>query len=329
MKGLTHILFCLSFVTANAQRPWTANQCMQYAVTHNHEVRLQHIALDNYQTEKIRQTAAFLPTAETNIGGQYNFGRAIDPETNTYTNVSTFYNSYNISASIPVFDGFQRYNNLRAAKADVLMGKSQLLALKDATAQKVLQTYLQLLYYKGCIDIAIQKRAESEMLLKQTQLMVEVGQKGEADVAQIQATFAADDYEVTHQQGLYAQTLLTMKQQMNYPINEPLEITAYDETLQDAALVNQSEILAEAKRNNPEIKQAEYSLKSAQYAYRSSKGALFPTLSIGVGASTAYYKQQNLPHTSSFGKQFRNNAGEFVYATLSIPLFNRLNTLTT
>lgn len=328
MKGLTHILFCLSFVTANAQRPWTANQCMQYAVTHNHEVRLQHITLDNYQTEKLRQTAAFLPTAETNIGGQYNFGRAIDPETNTYTNVSTFYNSYNISVSIPIFDGFQRYNNLRAAKADVLMGKSQLLALKDATAQKVLQTYLQLLYYKGCIDIAIQKRAESEMLLKQTQLMVEVGQKGEGDVAQIQATFAADDYEVTHQQGLYDQTLLTMKQQMNYPINEPLEITAYDETPQDAVFVNQSEILAEAKRNNPDIKQAKYGLKSAQYAYRSSKGALFPTLSIGVGASTTYYKQQNLPHTSSFGKQFRNNAGEFVYATLSIPLFNRLNTLT-
>ena len=150
----------------------------------------------------------------------------------------------------------------------------------------------------------------------------------ESVATQIQATFAADDYEVTHQQGLYDQTLLTMKQQMNYPINEPLEITAYDETLQDAALVNQSEILAEAKRNNPEIKQAEYGLKSAQYAYRSSKGALFPTLSIGVGASTTYYKQQNLPHTSSFGKQFRNNAGEFVYATLSIPLFNRLNTLT-
>ena len=150
MKGLTHILFCLSFVTANAQRPWTANQCMQYAVTHNHEVRLQHITIDNYQTEKLRQTAAFLPTAETNIGGQYNFGRAIDPETNTYTNVSTFYNSYNISASIPVFDGFQRYNNLRAAKADVLMGKSQLLALKDATAQR---------FYKPIYNYSITKVA--------------------------------------------------------------------------------------------------------------------------------------------------------------------------
>ena len=30
---------------------------------------------------------------------------------------------------------------------------------------------------------------------------------------------------------------------------------------------------------------------------------------------------------ASFREQFRNNAGEYVYATLSIPLFNRLNTL--
>lgn len=71
MKGLTHILFCLSFVTANAQRPWTANQCMQYAVTHNHEVRLQHITLDNYQTEKYDKQPPFFrlpkPTSVDNI----------------------------------------------------------------------------------------------------------------------------------------------------------------------------------------------------------------------------------------------------------------------
>lgn len=29
--------------------------------------------------------------------------------------------------------------------------------------------------------------------------MAEVGQKGEADVAQMQATYATDDFEVTHQ----------------------------------------------------------------------------------------------------------------------------------
>ena len=61
------------------------------------------------------------------------------------------------------------------------MGKSQLMAQKDATAQKVLETYVLALYYQGCIKFAIQKRTESEMLLRQTTVMAEVGQKGEAD----------------------------------------------------------------------------------------------------------------------------------------------------
>ena len=328
MKRFAYILSFSICLTAQAQKLWTVDECMQYAVMHNHEVRLQSIGLDDYKAEKVRAIGSFLPAAEGNIGGQYNFGRAIDPETNTYTNVSTFYNSYGLSVGIPVFDGFQRYNNLRAAKANVLMGKSQLMAQKDATAQKVLETYTLSLYYKGCIEFATQKRAESEMLLRQTKVMAEVGQKGEADVAQMQATYAADDYEVTHQQGLYDNAILTLKQLMNYPINDTLQITdCKEESLEDTC-AEVFDIYEHAKLFYPDIKQAEYNLQSAKYAYRSSKGALFPSISLGVGVSTTYYKQLNVPLSTSFSEQFRYNAGQYLYASLSIPIFNRLNTLT-
>ena len=339
MKRFAYILLFVTSLTGHAQNAWTVDECMQYAVMHNHEVRLQTIALDDYKAEKVRAIGSFLPAAEGNIGGQYNFGRAIDPETNTYTNVSTFYNSYGLSAGIPVFDGFQHYNNLRAAKANVLMMGSQLMAQKDATAQKVLETYTLALYYKGCIEFAIEKRAESEMLLRQTKVMAEVGQKGEADVAQMQATYAADDYEVTHQQGLYDNAILTLKQLMNYqapslppPLGEEnFELAPVAEFLANIP----TDILPPPLRGSfevrrgllPSIKQAEYNLQSAKYAYRSSKGALFPSISLGAGISTTYYKQLNVPLSTSFSEQFRNNAGQYVYASLSIPIFNRLNTL--
>ena len=328
MKRFAYILPFSICLTAQAQKLWTVDECMQYAVMHNHEVRLQSIGLDDYKAEKVRAIGSFLPAAEGNIGGQYNFGRAIDPETNTYTNVSTFYNSYGLSVGIPVFDGFQRYNNLRAAKANVLMGKSQLMAQKDATAQKVLETYTLSLYYKGCIEFATQKRAESEMLLRQTKVMAEVGQKGEADVAQMQATYAADDYEVTHQQGLYDNAILTLKQLMNYPINDTLEITDCKEESLEVTCAEVFDIYEHAKLFYPDIKQAEYNLQSAKYAYHSSKGALFPSISLGAGISTTYYKQLKVPLSTRFSEQFRYNAGQYVYASLSIPIFNRLNTLT-
>lgn len=330
MKRITYLLLFLSSIYCPAQEAWTVDQCIQYAVTHNRDVRMQHIAVDDYRTEQTRAIGAFLPRIEGSVSGQYNFGRAIDPETNTYTNVSTFYNGYSLSASIPIFDGLQQYNNLRAAKASLLMGKSQLAAQQDQTARNVMESYLQVLYYAGCIEIASEKRAESELLLKQTRVMVEVGQKGEADLAQMQATYATDDFEVTHQQSLYDKALLALKQQMNYPTDELLQIAPQEKLLvEEEPYLGQptGEIFDRAHQLNPDIQQAEYSLQSAKYAYRSSKGALFPSLSMGVGVSTTYYKQLHVPNTTGFNQQFRNNVGEYVYFTLSIPLFNRLNTL--
>ena len=330
MKRITYLLLFLSSIHCPAQEAWTVDQCIQYAVTHNRDVRMQHIAVDDYRTEQTRAIGAFLPRIEGSVSGQYNFGRAIDPETNTYTNVSTFYNGYSLSASIPIFDGLQQYNNLRAAKASLLMGKSQLAAQQDQTARNVMESYLQVLYYAGCIEIASEKRAESELLLKQTRVMVEVGQKGEADLAQMQATYATDDFEVTHQQSLYDTALLALKQQMNYPTDELLQIAPQEKLLvEEEPYLGQptGEIFDRAHQLNTDIQQAEYSLQSAKYAYRSSKGALFPSLSMGVGVSTTYYKQLHVPNTTGFNQQFRNNVGEYVYFTLSIPLFNRLNTL--
>ncbi|MDE5981045.1 MAG: TolC family protein, partial [Bacteroidaceae bacterium] len=119
--------------------------------------------------------------------------------TNTYTNVSTFYNGYGVTASIPVFDGLQRWNSLQTAKANVLMGRLGIRAQKDDVAQRVLRQYLDALYYRGTLSLACQKRAESRELLRQSRVMAEVGLRSDADTAQMRATYAADDYEVTRQ----------------------------------------------------------------------------------------------------------------------------------
>ena len=324
------IIFLLmgSSLTMNGQeKAWTVDDCIQYAITHNHEVRLQQIQLDDYRTDKQRAVGAFLPAVEASVGGQFNFGRAIDPETNTYTNVNTFNNSYGVQASIPLFDGLQRYNDLRAAKANLLMGRQGLAAQKDKIAQHVLKAYIDALYYQTALTFAKEKREESMMLLHQTQVMVEVGTKGEADIAQMEATYASDDYEVTRQEGLLSQALLMLKHEMNYPAEEDLEIK--NEELRMKNENNSSSLQSDShfSLTLPSIQQATYKLQSAQYAYRSSKGALFPSIHLGVGVSTNYFRQMGANNGMAFRDQFRNNVGEYLYASLSIPLFNRMNTI--
>ncbi len=331
------IIFLLmgSSLTMNGQeKAWTVDDCIQYAITHNHEVRLQQIQLDDYKTDKQRAVGAFLPAVEASVGGQFNFGRAIDPETNTYTNVNTFNNSYGVQASIPLFDGLQRYNDLRAAKANLLMGRQGLAAQKDKIAQHVLKAYIDALYYQTALTFAKEKREESMMLLHQTQVMVEVGTKGEADIAQMEATYASDDYEVTRQEGLLSQALLMLKHEMNYPAEEELKIKNEELRMKNdndsSSLQSSSHWLRRAKGFSltlPSIQQAAYQLQSAQYAYRSSKGALFPSIHLGVGVSTNYFRQMGANNGMAFRDQFRNNVGEYLYASLTIPLFNRMNTI--
>lgn len=327
MRGIILICTVTLAMQGLAQRTWTISQCMQYAVEHNHEVRLQAFTLEDSEASQQQSVGALLPAIEGSIGGQYNFGRAVDPETNTYTNVSTFYNGYSLSASMPVFDGLQRINSLRSARTDVLMGRSQLQAQKDATARQVLQTCTQVLYYQGCMGFALQKRHESELLLRQTQVMAELGQKGEADVAQMQATYAADDFEVTHQQGLLDKAMLTLKQLMHYPLTDSLQVAPCEELSWDSDTVDGEALYRQARLYNPTIRQAELSLRSARYAWRASRGALFPSLFLGAGVSTTYYRQLGSMQSYSFQDQFRNNAGQYVYATLSFPLLSRLSIL--
>lgn len=90
----------LAAMSAQAAEPWSVERCMEYAAEHSHTVRLQQYDLDASRTERTRAIGAFLPEVYGSVGAQMNFGRAIDPETNTYTDVNTFYNGYGLQASL-------------------------------------------------------------------------------------------------------------------------------------------------------------------------------------------------------------------------------------
>lgn len=309
----------------------TADDCMRYAVEHNHDIRISLLSQDTRRAERIGAIGAFLPSVNGSIGAQYNFGRAIDPETNTYTNVSTFYNGYSVQATLPVFDGFQRINQLRAAKASLLMGSSQLRAQQDELALQVFEAYCNVLYYQGTVKMAEEKREQSQLTLRQTQVMAEVGQKSEADVAQMEAQLAGDDYEITRQQNELSTALLTLKQLMNYPEEDSLVIVGEDpNTLSDRSsrsTPNTQTLGEPSTLENPAVAAAAQNVIVAKRKLSMARGALSPSLSISGGISTSYNKMLHTEATG-FRDQLEANRGEYIYASVSIPIFNRLENLT-
>ena len=316
------MLLCPAYT--QGQTVWTMQRCMQYAVENSHEVKRAELELSNYKASRTGAIGRFLPEVDARIGAQYNFGRAIDPETNIYTDVSTFNNGYSLSASLPVFDGFSRLHALRAAKASVMMGRSALRQKQDLTALDVLQAFTNVAYYEGMVKMAGEKTEETALLLRQTRLLEEVGRKSSADVAQVESQKAEADYELTRQQNLFASALLELKKAMNLPLSDTIRL----------AYTGQTESLPEVKsgfapgKSHPSLQVAYYQLQTSRHEWHQARAALYPSLSLSAGLNTTYFHTLHSDDVQSFRSQLKNNMGEYVGATLSIPIFNRLQTVT-
>ena len=328
IRKLTIIMtFMLLCGDASSQDKWTVERCMRYAVTHNHDVRNSSMVLDDYRNDHTAAIGALLPSVEGSVGARFNYGRSTDPETNITTDINTFNNSYELYASLPLFDGLKRYNDLRAARASVLMGRYGLQAQRDAVAQRVFKAFVDVLYYRGTLAYAKEKRKESRMLLNRTKVMTEIGTKGDADVTQMDAVYASDDYEVVRQQGLLTTAFNQLKQQMNYPAGDVLDIDTVIKNDTKPLLDEADNIYSIAKDVNPEIKILELSLKASKFQYRSSIGALVPSISIGAGIYTNYSSQLG-SKAETFGTQFRNHVGKYIYASLYVPIFDGMGNIT-
>lgn len=323
-RTINIILMSMACLSASAQEAWTMERCMQYAVTHSADVQRQRI--EARQTKSDYRTAAlnFLPTVEAQVSGQYNWGRNIDPETNTYNNVTTFNNYYQIAASLTLFDGGQTLNAFRQARLAKANSATAMQKVQDDKAIEVMGKYVDAVYAQRSILLAREKLADSQALLHKTRRLFELGEKSRPDVAQLESQVAEDDYNLLHQQNQARQSLLALKSAMNYPSADTLclDTTAAGlarttEVTDDAVAIYQS-----FRSLSPAVKAGEFSEKSARLNWRISQGALLPRLSVGAGIATNFYKNLSQQvRVPGFGSQFSNNMGEYVYLALSIPLF--------
>ena len=186
-KNLLRMMICFFSgwmgLEAAAQEVWDVDRCMNYAVQHNRTVRQRELEADNARLDRMKAIGSFLPGVTAGTSVQYNFGRSVDPETNTYNTLSTFNNGYSMEASMPIFRGGGLVNEVRRAKAAWLMGKAAWQEAKDNTALETFQAYIDALYCYGTMRLARKKLLESDSLLYKTRRQEELGLKGLSDVA--------------------------------------------------------------------------------------------------------------------------------------------------
>ena len=196
--------------------------------------------------------------------------------------------------------------------------------IQDDRAIDVMQKYVDAAYAEASIQIASEKLNESKRMLAKMKRLYELGEKGRPDVVQMESQVAEDEYNLTHQENVAKQSLLALKSAMNFPVDEELKLelkSGYKEVSESG--VNYEIVYQGFQHISPDLKSAEYEVERARYDYKIAKGRLLPSLSLGGGISTNYYKNLSQKgQYDGFASQFRNNQGEYLALTLSIPIYN-------
>ena len=320
------------------QQVMTLKECMEYAVSNSTKMRIQQADLKDAQIE--RRSAileAFTPQISAGSYAYYNFGRSVDPETNTYRAVTSFQNGYQASGSIALFNGFEAINNLKITKTAAAMGVSREEQTRDEICLATMEAYYNVVYYSQMVKAIEEEAAASAKAVELARKQEQLGQKGYADVVQIEADLAAKEYRLVNARNMASQALLTLKDVMFWPLDQELEIdfsmadtkameVGSDLTAQGALHGTKEELVSNALATLPAAVIAQGELQNAKRAYQTSKWQLLPSLSLSGGWSTSYftYPQEKGYVATPFKDQLSNNMGEYIQLSMSIPIYGRL-----
>lgn len=339
MQKLRFILSLVFLPTAMGlwaqDREMSLNDCLVYARDHAFANRSNRLAVEQTKMDKRIQAASMLPSIGFSTGGDLSFGRGVDPETNTYDTKKTFNNGYSLSMQLPLFDGLVSLNNYRAARmAELIQGKS---AENDADqiSLAVIKAYYNIMYYSALVEQMESQLASDRHNLAVTERQEQLGTKSGADVDEMKAMVASDEYELLNQQNLRRKAMIELKAQMGMPMTETIKcgvwsvecgvdtLSTENSTLntEDSTLLTPHSSLL----SHPRIMQAEYELRRSRYQLRAARGNFMPRISLSGGISTSYYKVLDSDYKApSFSTQWHNNMGQYIGFSLSMPLFDGL-----
>ncbi|MBQ3688623.1 MAG: TolC family protein [Bacteroidales bacterium] len=313
----------LMTTTATAQTcEWTLQECTNYAVENNLSVKRTEDNLHRQEIQLNTAKNAYLPSVNASVDQNFSFGRGLTAD-NTYSNTNTRSTSFNLGASVNLFNGFQPKNNVELSKLNLAASTADLEKAKNDIRLQVAQAYVEILYNMEIEDVARRQIEIDSAQVARLEAFVANGKASEAELSQQKASLANSNLTYTQAVNNRKLALLNLSQLLELP-------SAGDFTIQrpDTFSIENEELSIENYQSTinydrPEIKAEEIRLESTEYSLRIAKGQALPSLNLSAGMGTNYYNSSNGFKAESFGKQLDNNFSQYIGLNLNIPIFNR------
>lgn len=320
-----YILLLLIPTMVTAQNEWSLSDCIHYALNHHPDISIKKEEVIIGKQNYLEAIGSLLPTIESQVGAALSYGNSRDYATQAMTSNNTFSNQYNLSARLMIFDGLSSINRLKMNRINRTKSINQLQNTKDLLSYEVVEAYLNVAYYKETQKLAKQQLKASSEDLHKNERMKELGMISLVDLTEARAKMAEDKYFLTQQNNLVKLATILLKEKLNFPLNEDLQVKSIKDNYEVAkTLESSSTVFESALHYLPSALISENEVNAQRMSYRSAKGAWFPQISMSVGMSTNYFKylnNKNGNESRSWSTQLKDNKGEYIQFNLSIPIF--------
>jgi len=351
------LIFVLPLQAAYGQKVWTLQECIDYALNNNIQIRQSELITDLNKDLKSQSIASMFPSLNGNATQNYYYGRSIDPFTNTFTTSEVRSNSFALSSSLPLFEGFQLQNTLRQSKLNYMSSRYDLEKVRNDVVLNVVTFYLQVLYNKELLAYTKDQLEATKVQRDKVSRMYELGSVNKGNLLDMEAQLASDEVLLVQARSAYDQALLNLTQLLELSVDSTFSIQepVLPAPVLSAEQSNTDAVYASALTNQPDVKSYELRVKSAEKGLAIARGARYPRLFLSGSLSTNFSTSSQditgyefFPPSSVFSgftssgdsvysflnnsrpvleqtpfrDQLDNNLGKSVGFTLQVPLFN-------
>ncbi len=326
MKALLLALALLQQAPADSlpdlSHPWTLQHCLEWAIDHNLTIAQQEVTLEQSALDKHTAEWSWVPNLNASMSQSANFGRGLGGN-NTYEMGNNASTGFNLSSSMPLFDGLATPERIKLARLNLEAATADLEKARDDVRVSVATAYVQVLYNYEIMDVAREQLSIDSLHVQRLQGLWENGKASAAEVSQQKASLAQSRLSLVQAQNNVRTSLLDLAQLLDLPVWEGFVVERPALQLETVILSSPDEIFADALGVRPSIRAEQLRLEGSEHSIRIAKAQYYPSLSLSAGTSTNYYTSFA---NKSFWEQLYNNYNQYVGLSLNIPIFSRFNT---
>ena len=239
------------------------------------------------------------PNVRGTASGGAQFGRTIDPTTNSFDNQTIGFNNLSITAGVTIYNGNRINNTIKQSRIDAQTARLDAENASNNLMLSVASAYLNILVAEEQLASAKGRRKLSDDQLKRVDRLINAGSLPKNDRLNVLSQIALDDQTVIQAQNAVDIGYLQLKNLMRIDPTTDMEISKPEIDIPDTNpdLFKFETVYATALNNQPSIRAVEKSEESAEIQVDIAKSALLPSLSAFGGIDSRW---------SSVARDFNN-----------------------